>query len=366
MDRTERLYQIERLIRHHGHASFAQLQQALEVSRATLWRDLEYLRSRLGAPIAYDRFVNGYRFEAPSGAARGTAHELPGLWFNERELYALLMAHQLLGELDSDGLLGRHLQPLRERIDALLQRDAGSGEARARDLTERVRIISAARRPVPAGLFECASQALLQRRRLHLRYLTRSRGDVGERDVSPQRLVHHRNTWYLDAWCHRVHALRRFSLDAIEAAQPLDEPALELPIDEVRAQMDAGYGIYAGSHRQWALLRFDAQAARWISREQWHPEQQGRWLPDGRWELRLPYAGETELLMDLMRQGDDVEVVEPAALRSAWRGRLVRALARLDGRDADRDEDGAAPTGATLPLRTSRPAPARRRRAQPG
>ena len=32
------------------------------------------------------------------------------------------------------------------------------------------------------------------------------------------------------------------------------------------------------------------EAAAWISREQWHPEQQGRWLADGCYELRLPYA----------------------------------------------------------------------------
>jgi len=337
MDRTERLYQIERLIRHRGHASFAQLQEGLEVSRATLWRDIEYLRSRLGAPIVYDRFVNGYRFEAPQGAVRGEAHELPGLWFNERELYALLMAYQLLSELDNGGLLGRHLQPLLERIHALLPKPeqagaAAGGAATAGDaaaqLTQRVRIISAARRPVPAGLFERVAEALLQGRRLHLRYLTRGRGEVGEREVSPQRLVHHRSTWYLDAWCHRVEALRRFSLDAMEEALVLEGSARRLSLAHVRQQMDAGYGIYAGGTRRWATLRFQPQAAQWISREQWHPEQTGQWLPDGRWELQLPYANETELLMDLMRQGDEVEVVSPPALRKAVGERLARALAQ--------------------------------------
>mgnify|MGYP000938018919 CR=1 FL=1 len=357
MDRTERLYQIERLIRHHGHASFAQLQRSLEVSRATLWRDIEYLRSRLGAPIEYDRFVNGYRFAPPRGADRGRAHELPGLWFSERELYALLMAHQLLGELDGDGLLGRHLQPLLERIHGLLDHAAaataaaapghtalGPGEAggvtrRAdaapapgRNLVQRVRIVGAARRPVPGRHFERVAEALLQRRRLHLRYLTRGRGETSERDVSPQRLVHHRHTWYLDAWCHRAHALRRFSLDAMEDARILDLPARELALSTVRAQMDAGYGIYAGGRRQWARLHFSPAAAQWVSREQWHPEQRGRWLPDGRWELELPYANETELVMDLLRQGDEVVVAAPASLREAVRERLRRALGQyVDG-----------------------------------
>ena len=96
----------------------------------------------------------------------------------------------------------------------------------------------------------------------------------------------------------------------------------------VQAGMDAGYGIYAGGTRQRAVLHFEPQAAQWISREEWHAEQQGRWLADGRYELTLPYVDETELVMDLLRQGDEVTVVEPASLRRAVQQRLQRAAAR--------------------------------------
>ena len=292
---TARLCRIETLIRARGHVSFAMLLAELEVSPATLKRDLEFLRSRLGAPIEYDRDLNGYRFGA---ACAGGRHELPGLWFDEAELYSLLTAQQLLSSLDSDGLLSRHLQPLLDRIHQLL----GSGEsAAAETLMQRVKIVTALRRPVPS--------------------------EMGERDVSPQRLVHYRNTWYLDAWCHRVQALRRFALDAMEAASLLDEATLDIPLTEVQAKMDAGYGIYAGGRRRWAVLEFDARAALWASREEWHPEQKGRWLADGRYELRLPYVDDTELVMDILRQGEQVRVLAPAALVAAVRQRLVAAAA---------------------------------------
>ena len=49
MDRTERFYKIEHLIRSRGCVSFAVLLEALEVSPATLKRDLAYLRERLDA-----------------------------------------------------------------------------------------------------------------------------------------------------------------------------------------------------------------------------------------------------------------------------------------------------------------------------
>jgi predicted DNA-binding transcriptional regulator YafY len=317
---TARLYRIESLIRSRGPVSRQVLLDELEVSPATLKRDLEYLRSRMGAPIEYDSLANGYRF---GRVGLGTKHELPGLWFDQAELYSLLMAQQLLSGLDSDGLLSRHLQPLLDRIHQLL--GSSEGAAGAQKLMERVTIVSALRRPVPSRFFERVSRALLSRQRLHLRYLTRGRREVSERDVSPQRLVHYRNTWYLDAWCHRANALRRFALDAIEEAIQLAAPAHEVAMSEVRLAMDSGYGIYAGATPQWAVLVFNPQAAQWASREEWHPAQSSRWLPDGAFELRLPYVDDTELLMDVLRQGDEVRVMAPPSLVRAVKQRLKAA-----------------------------------------
>ena len=339
MTQTARLYKIEQLVRQRGSITFADLLAALEVSPATLKRDLAYLRDRLGAPIVYQRDSNGYRFDAPAagsaapgdgsggsgtGGGSGGRHQLPGLWFSERELYSLLMAHQLLGGLDADGTLSRHLQPLLDRIHELL---GPGGDSDAQALMKRVKIVSALRRPVPPEGFERMGEALLRRRRLHMCYLTRARGEVGEREVSPQRLVHYRNTWYLDAWCHSRERLLRFALDAVQEARVLDSRAKDVALRQVQAEMDAGYGIFAGGTRQQALLRFSPQAAPWISREEWHPDQQGRLLADGSWELRLPYVDETELLMDILRQGAQVQVLAPASLRAAVRQRLAEALA---------------------------------------
>ncbi len=325
MANTARLYRIEALIRARGQASFASLLAELEVSPATLKRDLEYLRSRLGAPIEYDRCLNAYRFAHAGRVHADKRHEMPGLWFDESELYSLLMAQQLLSSLDSDRLLSRHLQPLLDRVHHLLA--SGEGEAAAAKLMKRVKIVSALRRPVPSRFFERVSTALLARQRLHLRYLTRARRELSEREVSPQRLVHYRNTWYLDAWCHRAEALRRFALDAIEQAQVLDSKARDVALAKVAAAMDAGYGIYAGGTPQWALLLFNPQAAQWASREEWHPDQQGRWLEDGSFELRLPYVDPTELVMDVLRQGDQVRVLAPPALVAAVGQRLAAAAA---------------------------------------
>lgn len=324
MDRTERFYKIDMLIRSRGCVSFAALREALDVSPATLKRDLAYLRDRMDAPIDYDRDANGYRFGAAARA--GGSQALPGVWFNEGELHALLTMHQLLAGLDDGGVLTRHLQPMFDKLSGMLGTDAKESQ----ELMRRVKLIGTARRRVPSEWFECLGSALVKRRRLTMRYRKRGDGSVGTRSVSPQRLVHYRNTWYLDAWCHASDGLRRFALDAIESASVGDERAKSVPIKQLEAELDQGYGIFAGSEAQWAVLRFDADSAQWVASEEWHPAQRSRWLDDGRYELELPFVESTELLMDLGRHAGSVEVLAPAALRDQHRARLAKAAKRAE------------------------------------
>jgi len=324
MDRTERFYKIELLLRNRGCVAFDTLLDELDVSRATLKRDLQYLRDRLAAPIVYDRFDNGYRFDTLPVDAKGAARrELPGLWFSEKEIHALLTMHQLLAGLDDDGVLCRHLAPMMDKLQGML----GTDESEARELMRRVKVISTARRRVPSRHFELLGHALVQRKRVWLRYFKRSDRSESVREVSPQRLVNYRNTWYLDAWCHASDGLRRFALDAVQEAKALDTRAKQVAVKELESELDAGYGIYGGGGAKvtWATLLFSPDAAQWVANEEWHAQQKSRWLADGRYELQVPYSDPTELAMDILRHGDSVVVAGDKALVASIALRLRRA-----------------------------------------
>jgi predicted DNA-binding transcriptional regulator YafY len=328
MDRTERFYKIELLLRSRGCVTFQVLRDELAVSPATLKRDLQYLRERLSAPIIYDRFDGGYRFQ-PLQSGRSARQELPGLWFSEQEIHALLTMHQLIAGLDDDGVLSRHLQPMLDKLQGML----GTDEDEARELIRRVKVIATARRRSSSLYFELLGSSLVKRRRVWLRYFKRSERRSSEREVSPQRLVNYRNTWYLDAWCHASDALRRFALDAIQEAQPMDARARHVAVKDLEVELDAGYGIYGGGNGKlkWAVLVFDADAAQWVSAEEWHAQQKGRWLPDGRYELQVPYVDATELAMDVLRHGDSVQVRGDRSLVALIAQRLKKAAALYAG-----------------------------------
>lgn len=323
MDRTERFHIIDMMLSNRGVVSFRDLQDRLEVSRATLKRDLEYLRNRLNAPIVWDRDAGGYRFD--TSPETGGQYELPGLWFSAEEIHALLTMQHLLANLDAGGLLGPHIQPLMARLTGLL----GSGRHPAEEVRKRIKLIPLAARKLSLEHFAALGSALLRRKRLHLTYYAKGSDETTERVVSPQRLVHYRENWYLDAWCHLRRGLRSFAVDGIRRAEILEKPAREVPEKSLDAVLGSGYGIFSGRRVSWARLRFSPERARWVALEQWHPRQRGRLLKDGRYVLELPYADDRELIMDILRHVPEVEVLAPAALRQKVVDRLRAGLARL-------------------------------------
>lgn len=321
MDRTERFYLIYQLLANHRQpVPFRTLIRKLGVSDATLKRDLEYLRERFNAPIVWDRELRGYRFKQGADAS-ALRFELPGMWFNASEVHALLAMQHLLENL-TPGLLARHIAPLKAQIRALLDKSDHAVE----EIEKRIRLLPMAQRPVTSEHFETVGHAVLARKRLRITHYHRLRDETITREVSPQRLVLYRDNWYLDTWDHLRNDIREFALDAITAVELLTTRAKNVPEKQLDNILTGGYGIFAGKPKHRAVLRFTAERARWVSREHWHSKQKASWLPDGRYQLEIPYSDPRELIMDILKYGEDVEVVSPSTLRDSVRSRLAVAL----------------------------------------
>jgi len=309
MGSMERIYQIDQILAHRRFVPRKELQEKLGVSWATLKRDLNYLKGRLNAQIIFDRELGGYRFEA-EGKRIGPQYELPGLWFSAEEIHALLTMQHLLSNLDTGGLLGPQIKPLLARLTGLL----GTADNPVEEVQRRIHIQTVGAREFQLDHFQSVGSALLRRKRLIIRYHARGTDDTTEREVSPQRLVHYRDNWYLDAWCHMRNGLRAFSVDAIEQAEILDTRSKDVADKRLDEVLGSGYGIFSGDKVTWATLRFTPERARWVAHERWHPSQEGRFLKNGSYELKVPYADDPELIMDIMKYGSDCTVLSPKAL----------------------------------------------------
>lgn len=320
MDKFDRIYELHRIFSSRKTPIGSdELAERLECTPATVKRGIAALRDRLNAPIVYSHDPKGYYYDHRGEA---TAFELPGLWFSEKELLALTTFIQLLQRLEP-GLMVDYFAPFKARLDKLLQhRHLG-----LQGMHEKIRLLPKASR-ASGEHFDTVATATLQGRRLAIHYRARHTDSQTEREVSPLRLVHYRDIWYLDAWCHLRDAPRQFSLDRIAQARTLETPIDPARLAETQGYYDSAYGIYAGQADKEAVLRFTPEQARWVAAEQWHPGQRAHTLPDGHYQLHIPYHDERELLMDILKYGADVEVIAPAALREAVRQRYNRA-ARL-------------------------------------
>jgi len=320
MDRTERFHLIDQMLNNARFVTRQQFLDMLEVSPATFKRDLEYLRDRLGAPIVWDREQRGYCYSRDSD---NESYQLPGLWFNTAEIQALLTMNAWLENLQA-GILSDHIKPLQARIRALLDR----GDHSVEELTRRIRILSQARLGGNEKIFQVITQALLNRRRLSLLHYNRARAQSSERLVSPQRLTFYRDNWYLDSWCHQRNAIRSFAMDAIQRVEVVGQAAKEISESYLEQELSSGYGIFSGAQTQLAELRFTPERARWVAQEQWHPQQHFRYDEDGYYYLSVPYSQETELVMDILRHGAEVQVLAPASLQNKLK-HVISNMARL-------------------------------------
>lgn len=342
---------IDRLLTERELVTFAQLEEALQVSAPTIKRDLRFMREELGAPIRYSKARGGYYYEAEeagsherteAGRLRRTgrsatnvdpfrrSEERPLLrskqWYSSDELYVLTSTWDLLGALESDrtSALSRELAPLRARVLGLFT----LGGTTPRDFMRHVRVVD--RRVIyrESPVFELIGCALCERRRLHIRHRSRRTNEITEREISPLRLVHYRNRWYVDAYCHHSGALKTFLIENITHADILNTAVLRMSLDEVEEKLDAGYGIFHGAAVLAAKLHFNEEASRYVLREAWHPKQRVQKLEDGSLMLTVPYSDPTEIVGEILRWGSKVEVVEPPELRDAVADEAASIAAR--------------------------------------
>ncbi|MCZ7656208.1 MAG: WYL domain-containing protein, partial [Rhodocyclaceae bacterium] len=207
-------------------------------------------------------------------------------------MHALLTMQHLLMGLDSGGLLGPHIAPLLARLRALL----GTTDDTTEEIHKRIRILGMASRRMALDHFAVVGSALLRRKRLLISHYVRARDETIEREVSPQRLVHYRDNWYLDAWCHLRNDLRSFAVDAIRRAEIIEQAARNVPEKTLDSVLGAGYGIFSGRKITWARLASRRSGALGVAGAVAPAAEgtlrQGRHLPAGSPLLRQPRTGD--------------------------------------------------------------------------
>ena len=302
MKKQDKIYLLDQMLKAAKYPiSMDTISERLKCSVATVYRTISDLRDGYGAPIKSDNENSGFYY------ADNDSFELPGLRLQADEVEALLMASHLLEDIQS-GLLKEPLSRLLDNISNLLK-EHGIKDKR------NIQIIYALFRKADSTIFSQVFSALQDSKRIEITYQARSTNESSVRIVSPLKLTNYKNAWYLDSWCHLREGIRSFALEQIVDCSITSEDCRTVDKTMMKEHFSGSYGIFSGEHKYTARMKVSAKVASWVIKEQWHSKQKINPLQDGSLFLEVPYNNDIELVMDIMRYGDNIIVLSPESLR---------------------------------------------------
>lgn len=316
--RAGRLLALLILLQLRGRLSAAALAREFEVCVRTIYRDVEAL-SASGVPVYAERGRAG-----GFALVDGFETRLTGFTAREADALALIGVAQAAQELG----FGEQATSARLKLLASLPRDAGAGALRVAARFHLDPIPWYGRRAAPAALRPLA-EALWSDRRVHIRY--ESWQGTGERTIAPLGLVLKAGDWYVVA--ARGASLRTYRVAAIGALRVLDDTfARPRDFDLARHWAAATRAFEDALRGERAHVRLSPEGRRLLRDA--HPvaadavdaqaPAAGR---DGWVEATIPVERGPHAVRELLRLGDTVEVLAPAALRDAVAAEAA-ALAR--------------------------------------
>ena len=192
-------------------------------------------------------------------------------------------------------------------------------------------------------VLSAARDAVRLRRRMRLSYLVPSRDETSDRDVDPIRVINAGDRWYVEGWCHRAEAVRRFRLDRILTIEVLDVDGTPPP----EALGREGDDLFTPSPDD-LVVTVDLQpAARWVA--EYYPVEGVKELAGGRLRVRLRMASEGWLPRLALRLGGQLVVVSPPEVAARVRDLAEQALAHYA------DEPSAVPSTEPSTLTSTKP-----------
>lgn len=307
--RTDRLLGILMILAHTPKITAQELADRFEVSKRTIFRDLQVL-SQAGLPIT-----------AYPGAGGGVA-VLEGYTIDEQVLtdkdrVKLFMALQGLYSIDQDASLTEllaKLVPFKEaavfaQSDRLIDLSSWFSDSLTQEKAQALH------------------QAVCAQKCVRLDYIARS--GRAERIIEPHKLVFKQSYWYLYAYCRQREAFRLFRLDRIACYELLEELFQPRPLEEIcfADQAQAQETLFTAKEAEglWeVILAYDPREAFALT-----DKIDAAFLKEddqGNGEIRFYTSDLSWTAGELLGLLDKVQILAPPELKAAIQNRLERMI----------------------------------------
>jgi predicted DNA-binding transcriptional regulator YafY len=284
-----------------------------EISERTAYRDFDFVRDQMRAPIEFDRREGTW-------ILKDRDFQLPELALSSGELMALCFAEKVLEQYRGTPFE----RDLESAFRKLQDRFPEEISVRPHELEATLSLdLGPIAAPDPE-LFRALIDALLQRRAVSVRYRSLSGGRTSDRVVEPYRLYNLRGSWYMAARDQGRRQVRDFALPRVEAVRVLGE-RYQIPESwTFERYMKGSFRIEKGGTPTLVQIRFAPRQAPWIREKAWHPTARIRDTQGGGCILTMRVAGLGEVKSWVLQFGAEAEVLKPHALRLAVRRELLQ------------------------------------------
>jgi predicted DNA-binding transcriptional regulator YafY len=304
----QRMLQLHQAIQSGRFPTATQLARELEVSRKTVYRDLEFMRDRLGLPLEFDPHRGGFHYTEEVSA-------FPTLQITEGELLALVVAEKALQQYRGSSFEKPLMSALKKMAQAL-------PESISLNLSEAQESISFRTRAEPIlglDVLDTLAKATAARQQLRLRYRKPGQSQTESRLLDPYHLANINGEWFLFAYDHLRKDIRTFVPARIKGIEFTGRTFTRPQKFSLEQRLRDSFGVYSGQGQFDVVIHFKEQVADFIREKKWHDSQQLSNLPNGGVELRLNLSGLTEVERWVLSWGGNARVVRPPELAQAVR-----------------------------------------------
>jgi predicted DNA-binding transcriptional regulator YafY len=311
----ERMLRIHQGLQAGGYPSADDLALEMEVSRKSVYRDLEFMRSRLDLPIEYCARKRGFFYSQEVSA-------FPTLQITEGELIALVVAEKALQQYRGTSFERPLLSAFRKMAESLPETISVNLEEWQQTISFRM----SAQPIIDLDVLDRLARATAQCRQLLLNYRKPGQQTAESRKVDPYHLANINGEWFLFAFCHLRQDIRTFVPARILAVEETGEVFVRPQSFSLQRRLRSSFGVHSGGGECQVRIRFEEVVADYIREKQWHPSQTLTELPEGGVELSLRLSSVVEIQRWVLGWGGYAVVLEPAELVAAVREAADRIL----------------------------------------
>jgi predicted DNA-binding transcriptional regulator YafY len=308
----ERMMRIHQAIQSGTFPNASALAREIEVSTKSIYRDIDFMRDRLGLPVEFDSVRNGYYYAEEVSA-------FPALQITEGELFALLVAEKALQQYRGTTFE----KPL---LSAFRKMQASLPDTISLNIAEWESSISFRTTAEPIlnlEIFDALAKAAAQRKQLTLAYRKPGQRQTEPRLVDPYHLANINGEWFLFGYCHLRKDIRTFVPARIETATPTGKSFKAPRQFSLEKRLRDSFGVHASSSEFEVVIQFSEFAADYIREKKWHPSQTLTERKQGGVELRMTLSSLIEVQRWILGWGGHAAPIQPPELVES-----VRAAAR--------------------------------------